>query len=151
MTEIAFYHLQRQRLEEALPLLLEKSHRTGKRALVLCGSAERVKALDSILWTYRKEAFLPHAARDGDRPADQPILLTDREENANASVFLFTVDGAGSTGFVAGFERVFDLFDGNDPVAVEAARERWRIAKAAGHPLTYWQQDDGGWQKKAVG
>jgi DNA polymerase-3 subunit chi len=44
---------------------------------------------------------------------------------------------------------VFDLFDGNDPVAVEAARERWRAAKAAGHTLTYWQQGTRSWEKKA--
>jgi DNA polymerase-3 subunit chi len=43
------------------------------------------------------------------------------------------------------------MFDGNDPAAVAAARDRWRAAKAAGHALTYWQQTDrGGWAKKDV-
>ena len=41
------------------------------------------------------------------------------------------------------------MFDGNDADAVEAARERWRRAKAAGHTLTYWQQTETGWEKKA--
>ena len=31
----------------------------------------------------------------------------------------------------------------------EAARDRWRHAQAAGHSLTYWQQTEAGWQKKA--
>jgi DNA polymerase-3 subunit chi len=43
---------------------------------------------------------------------------------------------------------VFDLFDGNNPAAVAAARERWRSAKSAGHTLTYWQQTETGWQSK---
>jgi DNA polymerase-3 subunit chi len=44
---------------------------------------------------------------------------------------------------------VLDLFDGGDEVAVAAARERWRAAKAAGHDLAYWQQGPRGWEKKA--
>jgi len=30
-----------------------------------------------------------------------------------------------------------------------AARERWKVAKAAGHELHYWQQTETGWQEKA--
>ncbi len=33
--------------------------------------------------------------------------------------------------------------------AVAAARLRWTAAKAAGHQVTYWQQGERGWQKKA--
>ena len=47
------------------------------------------------------------------------------------------------------FTRCADLFDGTDPAAVERARERWRRAAAAGHTLTYWQQSEAGWEKKA--
>ena len=47
------------------------------------------------------------------------------------------------------FQRCADLFDGNDKAAVEAARERWRRAAASGHTLTYWQQTEAGWEKKA--
>ena len=47
------------------------------------------------------------------------------------------------------FDRVFDLFDGNDAAAVQAARERWKTAKAAGHKLAYQQQGARGWEKKA--
>jgi DNA polymerase-3 subunit chi len=46
---------------------------------------------------------------------------------------------------------VFDLFDGGDPAAVAAARQRWTAARAGGHTLTYWQQGPRGWEKKAGG
>jgi DNA polymerase-3 subunit chi len=33
---------------------------------------------------------------------------------------------------------------------VAHARERWKAEKAAGHAVTYWQQNSrGGWEKKA--
>jgi DNA polymerase-3 subunit chi len=42
------------------------------------------------------------------------------------------------------------MFDGNDPAAVEAARQRWSAAKSAGHSLTYWQQTGAGWEKRGA-
>ena len=61
MTEVRFYHLQRQRLEEVLPALLEKARERGHRIVVQAGAPERVKALDALLWTYRPESFLATA------------------------------------------------------------------------------------------
>ena len=48
------------------------------------------------------------------------------------------------------YQRIVVLFDGTDRDALILAREQWRGAKAAGHAVAYWQQDEGGrWQKKA--
>ena len=52
MTEILFYHLQRQPLERVLPALLEKSLERGWRVVVQAASEERIEALDAHLWTY---------------------------------------------------------------------------------------------------
>lgn len=60
--EILFYHLERQSLESALPLLVEKSLERGWRVVVRAGSAERLDAIDTALWTYREDSFLPHGA-----------------------------------------------------------------------------------------
>jgi DNA polymerase-3 subunit chi len=149
MTEIAFYHLQQKRLEEALPQLLEKAVERGLRAVVLAESEERVAALNSLLWTYKREGFLPHGAKADGRSDVQSIYLTEAEENPNGAALLVAVDGA-RLEYVEQFQRCLDLFDGNDELAVAAARERWKAAKAHGHKLTYWQQTErGGWENKA--
>lgn len=148
MTEIAFYHLQTTPLERALPKLLERVLERGARAVVIAGSDERVEALNAALWTYDPNAFLPHGSpRDG-RPAEQPIWLTVEDENPNGASVLILTDGAQSA-HVDGFERCLEVFDGNDEEAVAAARERWRGYQAAGHALTYWQQNaQGRWDRK---
>lgn len=153
MTEVRFYHLTRTSLDRALPELLEKCLTRGWRSVVLTSSRDRVEHLDDHLWTYDKDAyskasFLPHgSARDG-QAADQPIWITDIDENPNAASVLFLTAGTSSTR-VADYRFVCDLFDGRDPESVAAARERWRAIRAAGHTLAYWQQGEtGGWQEK---
>jgi DNA polymerase-3 subunit chi len=101
------------------------------------------------LWTYDDASFLPHGSRRDGRAEQQPVWLTDREENPNGATMLVLTDGTSSPA-IGRFRRCLDLFDGNDEAAVAAARERWRMAKADGHELTYWQQTErGGWTKKA--
>ncbi|MGH7154568.1 MAG: DNA polymerase III subunit chi [Acetobacteraceae bacterium] len=145
MTEVGFYHLTRSKVEAALPQLLERTLAAHQRAVVLCGSAERVTALDAVLWE-GADQWLPHGtAADGDADL-QPIWLTTDDEAPNNARFLFLIDGAGSRRLGA-FERVFDLFDGTNEQAVAAARARWAAARAQGLALTYWRQTPRGWEK----
>jgi DNA polymerase-3 subunit chi len=150
MTEILFYHLQRQPLERVLPTLLEKSLERGCRVVVQAASPERVEALDAHLWTYSDASFLPHGTlREGD-PHAQPILLTDQDHNPNGATVRFLLDGAPVPTDAERYERIVLLFDGDDPDAVEAARVRWSDAKAKGFAVTYWLPDEQGrWQRKA--
>ena len=149
MTEIGFYHLTRTPLERALPALLEKALAAGMRAVVMAGSEERIEALNQLLWSYEERSFLPHGSKRDGRPERQPVWLTTEDENPNGADCLVLTDGAVATR-VGAFRRCLDLFDGQDPDAVEAARLRWKDWKAAGHELSYWQQDESGrWQRKA--
>jgi DNA polymerase III subunit chi len=149
LAEVRFYHLLRQRLEEALPSLLEKARERGFRIVVQAGSPERVKALEALLWTYRPETFLAHGSGMASLPTapDQPIWLTADEENPNTADMLMLVDGAIAD--VAPYTLACEMFDGNDEAAVAAARQRWVEYKAAGHAITYWQQGERGWEKRA--
>lgn len=149
MAEVLFYHLTESRLEDALPPLLEKSLERGWRVVVQAGSHERCEALDTHLWTFRDDSFLPHG-RAGEPHADmQPIILSADDGAPNAATVRFLVDGA-SPPDLSGYERVVFMFDGHDQAQVEAARSEWKTLKAQGHALTYWQQSASGrWEKKA--
>jgi len=150
MAELWFYHLERTEVERALPPLLEKCLQKGWRALVRGGSAERLDALDAVLWTYRDDSFLPHAREEGAKqPGRQPILLTAKSGNPNSAQALFLIDGA-EPGDLAGFERACLMFDGRDEAALETARSRWKDAKAAGVTASYWRESAAGkWEKQA--
>jgi DNA polymerase III subunit chi len=151
VAEIGFYHLTRTPLDQALPRLLGRVLESGGRAMVLCGGPERVAALDAALWLCSDPDWLPHGTARSGNAELQPIWLTEEDAPAsgalNGARFLFLLDGAESARLDR-FDRVLDLFDGNDQASLDAARRRWATAKAAGHALSYWQQGPRGWEKK---
>lgn len=147
MAEIGFYHLRSITLDRALPKLLERAVAEGQRVVVVAGSSERIGHLNDLLWTYDEASFLPHGAAGDGHASRQPIWLTLADENPNDAAWVMLVDGASVD--LSRYARGFDIFDGNDEAAVAAARRRWSEAKAAGHSLTYWQQTERGWEKKA--
>ena len=118
--------------------------------MVQASSDERIEALDAHLWTWRDDAFLPHGTWRDAEAAEQPVLLTVNEENQNGAVVRFLVEGAAMPSDAAAYQRLVLLFDGDDPDAVETARERWGKAKTAGFEVTYWKTDENGrWQRQA--
>ena len=150
MTEILFYHLERQPLERVLPSLLERSYERGWRVVVQAASDERIDALDAHLWTYRDDNFLPHGTARESEPALQPILLTTADHNPNGATVRFLIDGVAMPADAKSYDRIVLLFNGEDDEAVAAARARWGEAKAQGFDATYWQADENGrWVKKA--
>lgn len=150
MTEILFYHLQGQKLENVLPSLLEKSLDRGWKAVVQGSSEERIEALDAHLWTYRDDGFLPHGTWRESEAAQQPVLLTVNEGNPNTASVRFLIEGAPLPSDPQTYQRIVLLFDGDDEEAVAAARKQWSEVRDKGIEATYWQADSQGrWTKKA--
>ena len=151
MTRVDFYHLQQKTLDEVLPKLLQKAYSTGKRIKVKIGTEERVEFINSLLWTYDDESFLPHGSKKDGFADKQPIWLSADIENPNTALFLFLVDGAEENAeTLTQYERVFNIFDGNSAEAVQQARRLWKEYKNSGCEVYYWQQDNAGkWIQKA--
>lgn len=151
MAEIWFYHLTERKLEEALPSLVDKCVERGWRAAIQMRDPALMDRLDTLLWTFREDSFLPHGLDTGEMPEDQPVLLTTSPENRNQAAVRILIDGATPPDLTPYTRAVF-MFDGYDHQQVEAARAEWKKLKGEGHALTYWQQtSEGRWEKKATG
>jgi DNA polymerase III subunit chi len=148
MTETLFYHLERRGLDDALPGLIEKTLERGWRALIRAESADRAAALDTLLWTYSEQTFLPHAQAGDGEASRQPVLITVEDDNANAANVLFLVGGAMPPAWdgalAKALTRIVLMFDGRDASALASARAAWKDAKAAGHDVTYWKESPSG-------
>ncbi|USG59978.1 DNA polymerase III subunit chi [Sneathiella marina] len=150
MTNVNFYHLQADPLSRALPRLLEKVYEQQMTALVRGRTEDCLIELDECLWSANPSSFLPHAiAQDDVEVASQPILLTlTPDQNLNNADVLVLVEDAESPD-IGSFDRCLYMFDGNDETALDAARARWKLLKDEDVPVSYFQQTETGWQKKA--
>ena len=145
MTRFDFYHLQKTPLEEVLPKLTEKAFATGKRIKILVGNEERVEFINTLLWTYSEESFLPHGSKKDGFAEEQPIFISSDIKNENNALLLILVDGATpDVSYFKDYERVMNIFDGNDEDALEKARSFWKNIKSLNEELHYWQQRSNG-------
>jgi DNA polymerase III subunit chi len=143
--DIQFYHLLTTPLEVALPKLASKAYERGIRVCIVAEEA-MCATLDAALWTYQPNSFLPHGVEDA-HAADHPILLAASPSQANDATLLMVTNGLAVPPEVTPYDRVFDIFNGNDDGAVAAARTRWKTYLDTGTPLTYIKQRaNGGWE-----
>ncbi len=149
MTQVRFYHLQRQSQAQVLPVLLHKALERGHRIVVKLSDAAEVSQMNDYLWTYDPNSFLPHGSANNDFAKHQSIFLTCGDDNPNDADVLILGQGARADD-IGGFTLCCDLLNGHDTDDVGAARGRWKLYKEADYEVTYWQQDDrGAWVQKA--
>ncbi len=148
MTEFRFHHLERRRIDQALPKLLERALEEGRRVVVRAPSDELVAALNERLWTYDDASFLPHGAAGDGEPMTQPVFLTSEAQNPNGATMLVRLPGVDASPADEAFESVVLLFDGRDEAALAQARGEWRRLKDEGRAISYWREtDEGGWER----
>ncbi|TVP71177.1 MAG: DNA polymerase III subunit chi [Rhodobacteraceae bacterium] len=150
MGKAMFYHLTHSPMEVTATTLLSRAYAQGMRVAVRARSDTVLERLDLHLWTAGKDSFLPHGRAGGPHDADQPILLTTEDAAPNAPVCVMSIDRAEVRAEdVAGLERLWVLFDGQDAQAMDLARAQWKAMVTAGVLAEYWSEDSGTWVKKA--
>lgn len=143
-----FYHLTRSAPEDVLAFLLPKALAAGWRVMLRSPDAARLDRLDARLWLEPDDSFLPHGLQGGDWDTDQPVLLGSGPA-VNAAKGVALLDGAMPLAGEEQLERLWVLFDGQDPPAVQAARGLWTDLTARGMTAQYWSEEDGRWAMKA--
>ena len=149
MSEIRFYHLERQTVGEALPGLLEKALTKHPRILVQAGDKSALKPLSDRLWSYKQSAFLPHGLAQAEFEDEQPVLLTAKNDNNPNNATMCVILGESARDDMDAFDLTCIIFDGHDADELSHARGLWKSLKDGDHDMTYWQQGDRGWEKKA--
>jgi DNA polymerase III subunit chi len=149
MTEVWFFHLDKQPLNHVLPRIVGSSLARGWRMVLETAQPDRIAKLSEMLWASEDVAFLPHGFEGEPSPDRQPVWLTTSPENPNNAQVRVLLDGA-QPADISKLSRAVLIFDGNDEQAIEAARAEWKIQKAAGHDISYWKQDENGkWANQA--
>lgn len=137
---VDFYHLAQSPLERVLPRICEKVLGDGERLLIVAEES-LLGELDSQLWSYARDAFLPHGRSDKPGAELQPVLLSSEVAAANGAANVALADGDWREEAL-GFSRAFYLFDSSH---LDTARGAWRALKdREGVERRYWKQDERG-------
>ncbi|HEX7784246.1 MAG TPA: DNA polymerase III subunit chi [Sphingobium sp.] len=141
-----FYQLSRDPVDKVLPIIAQRILADGGRLLVVAADRGRLDGIGQSLWTHQPASFLAHGHADGENPAAQPILLSDKVEPANGARHVALADGLWRDEALA-FDRAFYFFDG---MTIEAARTNWRnISKREDVEARFHRQEGGRWVRVA--
>ena len=139
--QVDFYHLAASPLESVLARIAGRVTADGGRLLVVADDDALLVGLDSALWTFAADSFLPHGRVGAGREDVQPVLLSRDDQPLNGARNIALVDGQWRDGALA-FDRVFHFFDDE---TIDAARAAWRaLADRDGVERRFWKQDDDG-------
>lgn len=140
MAKVDFYILSNEGPDEPLKVacrIADKAWRQGNRVRVQVGTADVLRRLDDMMWTFKQESFLPHEI-DGQNAGDEdldpaPVLLDAGAGSAVTPDVLINLTGE----LPDGADRVSRIAEivPTDPDAVASGRERYRHYRERGFEL----------------
>lgn len=140
MARVDFYILSNEGADEPLRVacrVAEKAWRQGHRVRVEAGDAETVRRLDTLMWTFKQESFLPHEVAgeaagwtDMDPP---PVQLASGGMAEEAPEVLVNLSGAVPP-MADRCARIAEIVSA-DPAAKRAGRDRYRRYRERGFEL----------------
>ncbi|MBO6055661.1 MAG: DNA polymerase III subunit chi [Alphaproteobacteria bacterium] len=143
--ELNFYHVMSGNLVPSVAKLLEKVYDSGKKSVFFSPLEDRVKIVDKTLWTFSKNAFIPHGDKSLGFSELQSVYLTSEIENPNKATVLVMTDDFDYKSWNQNFERVICIFEDDD--SAEIAQSMFSDLKNQGENVKYWKQSQKGWEK----
>lgn len=139
MTRIDFY-LQQTPASTNLDLLVcrlvDKAFRQGHRTYLLATDAESATRLDTLLWTFSGDSFVPHGVYTGasDSPTEPPPVMLGHLEPPSAWHEVLVNLSPEVPNCFSRFERVVEVVGVAEEDKIRA-RERFRFYRDRGYPL----------------
>lgn len=134
MTRIDFYLLTSDSPAQRLGYACRLAHKAwskGHRVYLNCIDEQQVTAVDSLLWSFRADAFLPHA-QSTDDPDEAVVCGTGEPPTTHNDLLINLADGTADA--FSRFSRMAEIVIEHDPVRLPA-RERFRFYRERGYPL----------------
>lgn len=136
-TTVDFYLIKAigtEQIFHAACQLAEQVYRQQRTVYLYVESEDSQKALDSLLWSFRDDSFLPHQLWLGETSGTAPVLLGCPKSPAppTADILINLINTVPD--FYAQFSKVLELIP-EEPTLRQLARERYRYYKSAGCEL----------------
>ncbi|VAW78131.1 DNA polymerase III chi subunit [hydrothermal vent metagenome] len=135
MTEVDFYVLKDNHAKARLRFacrLADKVFQLGQRVFIHTESAEQSQELDTLLWTFQQNSFVPHSVIQNTDDSLSPVQIGhDAEPDASQVLINLAAD---VPLFFSRFERVAELVNTDNTIR-QQGRSRYSFYKERGYPL----------------
>jgi DNA polymerase-3 subunit chi len=109
--------------------LAEKCYLNNQRTVIYTKSEEECKTIDSLLWTWKQQSFIPHKCLISlSKSQTEPIVLTTNIESAADYDTVLLVDPLPME-TVSQFSTVIDFAEKYDSQGIELSRKRYKLYK----------------------
>ena len=153
MTDIIFYEFMNTEAKQALPAIVQKCLGQQWKVVIQCESEEIRDDLNSLLWIFEKESFLPHGTKADGYSDKQPVYLTCINENPNGAKakIAFGIVDIGEIDSISDFDRYMIFIESSDKETLKAGSEYFqKLIKSGFQPKYQQQNSNGGWSEKAI-
>tara|TARA_B110000027_G_C15850507_1_gene182462 strand:- start:41 stop:475 length:435 start_codon:yes stop_codon:yes gene_type:complete len=138
MTKIDFYQIESD--EPALQFtcrLIDKIFHLGHKIHIHTENVEQSQKLDSLLWAFREDRFIPHAhcANEAEYADDGLAVKISHQAEPGHQDILVNLSGV-VPDFFSRFSRVAEVVPLDDTKR-DAARINYKFYKDRGYPLAY--------------
>ena len=109
--------------------LTEKCYLNNQRIVIFTKSDEECKIIDSLLWTWKQQSFIPHKCLDSlSKSQNEPVVLTTSIESSADYDTVLLVDPLPME-TVSQFSTVIDFAEKYDSQGIELSRKRYKLYK----------------------
>jgi DNA polymerase-3 subunit chi len=122
----------------AVYALVEKHYERGEAVCIVAADPDTADELDSFLWTYRQNSFIPHVRLELARePVIEPVLIVGAEPGNVTADVLIILSGPGGPECMECCKHLYDFAPTYDESLRLEARERFAACKNAGYRMRF--------------
>jgi DNA polymerase-3 subunit chi len=137
MTEVIFVEVTQNLMEMRACEIAERTYVKGDRLQIIAPDQQQAVRLDSLLWTFRPDSFVPHGLLEGEKDENvPPVLICAREERFPGFDSLLMLDYC-PVEIVGQFSKAIHLVVLDNPERLQASRLYWTQLKEASFTLRH--------------
>ena len=134
MTNIDFYILSATDRQARLNFacrLIEKTYRLGNRIFVACNDETEMTELDSLLWSFNPESFIPHTLLNSNQ--NESVEIGSTHDCGDHHQLLINLSNQ-IPAYFSRFERMCEIVI-QDEAILKRTRKNWAFFKQRGYPV----------------
>ena len=146
LEKVYFYNSSQRDIIADISWLTEKLYKERNRIVVYCKDQETVELINTFLWRYKEDVFIPHSVEKNEQSIIDPVLITTEvDQNHNYNVLLAINGVLINEKDWLNFATVYYFFDNKENKEKENARLMWKSFSTLDISCKYWVNKENKW------